>query len=262
VKLAIIAITREGLEVACRIQQGLGGELYAPEKIVTKEITGTENIETYPGPTRDLVTELWDSVDSFVFVMSLGIVTRIIKEHIRDKYKDPAVVVIDEMGRYAISALSGHEGGANRLSERVALICGGDFVVTTGSEATKKIIVGMGCRRDTPVEKLEAALKEGLARIGKTTEDVRLIASVEIKKDEKGLLELSEKFGIPLKFISTGLIKAVEDNFKESTLVKKTLGIGSVAEPCAVLGGHRCRIILPRVKKDGTTIAIAEEGSL
>ncbi len=256
-KLAIIAITIEGLKVAATIQRDLGGELYAPEKI-----TDNKKIRQYSSSTRDLITELWGSYDSFVFVMSLGIVTRITKDHMQDKYKDPAIVVIDEMGRYAISALSGHEGGANRLAEKVSLACGGDFVVTTGSEATKKIIVGMGCRRDTPVEKLEATLREGLKKVGKTISDVRLISSVEIKRDEKGLLALAEKFGIPLKFISTELIKTVEGRFDESALVKKTLGIGSVAEPCAILGGHRCRIILPRLKKDGTTIAIAEEGSL
>ncbi|VAV83891.1 Cobalt-precorrin 5A hydrolase [hydrothermal vent metagenome] len=261
-KLAIVAITKEGLKVACNIQKKLGGELYAPEKIRTERTTSGRDYKVYSGSTRDLVAGLWGGFDSFIFVMSLGIVTRITKDHIQDKYKDPAIVVVDEMGRYAISALSGHEGGANRLSERVALCCGGEFVVTTGSEATKKIIVGMGCRRNTPVEKLEATLREGLDRVGKTVNDVRLISSVEIKKDEKGLLDLAEKFDIPLKFISTELIKAVEGNFDESPLVKKTLGVGSVAEPCAILGGHRCRIILPRLKKDGTTIAIAEEGSL
>ncbi len=256
-RLAIIAITTEGLKVAATVQKALGGDLFAPEKI-----TDGEGIKRYSSSTKDLVKELWGSYDSFVFVFSLGIVMRIIKDHIQDKYKDPAIVVIDEMGRYAISALSGHEGGANRLSERVSLACGGDFVVTTGSEATKKIIVGMGCRRDTPLEKLEATLREGLEKVGKTISDVRLISSVEIKKDEKGLLALAEKFGIPLKFISTKLIKTVEGRFDESPLVKKTLGVGSVAEPCAILGGHRCKIILPRLKKNGTTIAIAEESSL
>ncbi len=256
-RLAIIAITIEGLKVAATIQRALGGELFVPEKI-----TDDEEVKRYSSSTKELVTKLWGSYDSFVFVMSLGIVTRITKDHMQDKYKDPAIVVIDEMGRYAISALSGHEGGANRLSEKVSLACGGDFVVTTGSEATKKIIVGMGCRRDTPVEKLEATLREGLEKVGKTISDVRLLSSVEIKKNEKGLLELAKKFSIPLKFISTELIKTVEGRFDESALVKKTLGIGSVAEPCAILGGHRCKIILPRLKKDGTTIAIAEEGSL
>jgi cobalt-precorrin 5A hydrolase len=260
--IAIVAITDEGLHVASKIQAELGGDFYAPEKITTKETNCDDNIKIYSDSTKELVTRLWGNYDSFIFVMSLGIVTRIIKDHIQDKYKDPAIVVVDEMGRYAISALSGHEGGANKLSERVALATGGDFVVTTGSEATKKIIIGIGCRRDTPMEKLEATLIEGLAKVGKTTSDVRLIASVEIKKNEKGLLELAEKFSIPLKFISTELIKTIEDNFDQSPLVKKILGIGSVAEPCAILGGHRCRIILPRLKKDGTTIAIAEEGSL
>ena len=254
-KTAVIAITDHGAAVGRKIGGILACDLYLPENIAPE----AEGVERYTSSTKELLTDIWPKYDAFIFIMAMGIVNRIIKDHIRDKYSDPAVVVVDEMGRYAVSALSGHEGGANRLAERVAFICRGDFVVTTGSEATRTLIIGMGCRRGVSAQRLEETLLEGLKSIGRSLKEVRLIATVEDKGNEKGLIELSEKLKIPLKLIPKTLIKTVEDNFEKSELVYKTLGIGSVAEPCAMLGGFRCRLLLKKLRVKETTIAIAEE---
>ncbi|MEK6546050.1 MAG: cobalamin biosynthesis protein CbiG, partial [Nitrospinota bacterium] len=162
-KLAIITITSQGIKVGRRIQKDIKCDLYAPEEILTENHTAIIGYKTI----KELVAKIWGDYDSLIFIMAMGIVIRIIKGHIQDKHMDPAVVVVDEMGRYAISALSGHEGGANRLAERVALICQGDFVITTGSEATKTLIVGLGCRRGTSADYLEDAMKEGLGLISR-----------------------------------------------------------------------------------------------
>lgn len=253
---AVIAITPHGITVGKKIQEQLKCDLYAPEGIRSER---PADFISYDTSTKDLAARIWKKYRSLVFIMAIGAVVRIIRDHIEDKRKDPAVVVVDEMGRYAVSLLSGHEGGANRVAEKVALICMGDFVVTTGSEATKTLILGMGCRRGTSVDELEKAMMEGLRLTGRKLSEVRLIASVEDKQDEKGLFQLSERLNIPLKFIPRALIMAVEDNFAKSDLVKKTLGIYSVAEPCAMLGGFRCQMMLPKMKMKGITIAIAEE---
>lgn len=287
-KAAVIAITPHGLAVGRKIRGNLDCDFYLPVGIINETNILPDNTKAdknnpptppfskggikggftddshnevvrYETTTKELVNNIWGKYDSIIFIMAMGIVNRIIKDHIKDKLTDPAVVVVDELGRYAISALSGHEGGANRLAERIALICRGDFVVTTGSEATKTLIVGMGCRRGVSAERLKAALEEGLKMIGRTLDEVRLIASVEDKRDEEGLLEMSEEFGIPLKFISKELISSVEDNFERSEFVKKTIGVSAVAEPCAMLGGFRCQLLLKKTKMDGITVAIAEE---
>lgn len=253
---AVIAITTHGLIVGKKIQEHIGCDLYAPEVIKSEMVY---NFISYDTSTKELVAKIWKKYSSLIFIMAMGVVVRVIRDHIEDKHKDPAVVVVDEMGRYAISILSGHEGGANRVAEKVALICRGDFVITTGSETTRTLIFGMGCRRGTSVDELEKAMMEGLSLTGRKLSEVRLIASVEDKRDEKGLFQLSEKLDVPLKFISKTLIKTVEDNFPRSELVKNTLGIYSVAEPCAILGGFRCQMLLPKRKMNGVTIAIAEE---
>ncbi len=79
--------------------------------------------------------------------MASGIVVRTIAPYIKNKYVDPAVVVVDDVGRFVVSLLSGHEGGANNLSHNVANALNTDAVITTGTEAKKDIILGIGCKR-------------------------------------------------------------------------------------------------------------------
>ena len=73
-----------------------------------------------PDRTGDLVAEQWGRFDGHVFIMAAGIVVRKIAALLKGKTQDPAVVVCDEKGRFAVSLLSGHIGGANRLAAVVA----------------------------------------------------------------------------------------------------------------------------------------------
>ncbi|MBP3738248.1 MAG: precorrin-4 C(11)-methyltransferase [Muribaculaceae bacterium] len=83
---------------------------------------------------RNAVTEQWHNYDAFIFIGAMGICVRTIASLIEDKHTDPAVVCLDSMGRRAISVLSGHVGGANELTRRVAGIIGAEPVITTHSD--------------------------------------------------------------------------------------------------------------------------------
>lgn len=72
--------------------------------------------------------------EAIVFIGALGICVRKIQELINDKYTDPAVVCVDSTGRYVIPVLSGHVGGANDLARQIAMITGGEAVITTQSD--------------------------------------------------------------------------------------------------------------------------------
>lgn len=74
--------------------------------------------------------------EAIVFVGALGICVRKIKDLIDDKYTDPAVVCVDSTGKYVIPVLSGHVGGANDLARQIAMITGGEAVITTQSDNT------------------------------------------------------------------------------------------------------------------------------
>ncbi len=82
----------------------------------------------------EALSEVWDESGSIIFIMATGIVVRTIAPLIRDKRTDPAVVVIDERGRFAISLLSGHIGGGNALAEEIARYLNGQAVITTASD--------------------------------------------------------------------------------------------------------------------------------
>ncbi|MCL4475232.1 MAG: precorrin-3B C(17)-methyltransferase [Nitrospirae bacterium] len=92
----------------------------------------------YPGVkvikfSTSAVKGAWDEYKSFIFIMAVGIVVRTVAPLIKDKKSDPAVIVLDENGKYAISLLSGHLGGANERAGEIADFLGGEAVITTAS---------------------------------------------------------------------------------------------------------------------------------
>ncbi len=159
-----------------------------------------------------------------------------------------------------MSLLSGHEGGANDLAIRVANLTGAEPVVTTTTEALKSVIVGIGCRRGTPEERIVAAVRETLAEAGIALEEVRLLASADVKADEGGLLVAAETLGIPIRFIPASEIRASSREFLHSDFVEEKVNLPAVAEPAALLAGRRTRFICRKKTYNGITIALAREG--
>ncbi len=88
----------------------------------------------------------WDECESFIFIMAAGIVVRTIGPLIKDKRSDPAVVVLDEKGKYAVSLLSGHLGGANERSREIAGFLKGETVITTASDVNRLTSIDLWAR--------------------------------------------------------------------------------------------------------------------
>jgi cobalt-precorrin 5A hydrolase len=107
----------------------LEGDLFLPKRIS----------ESYKGRPferlKDIVTGNFSSYDGHIFIAATGIVVRTIAPLLKSKEKDPAVVVLDQDGRYVISLLSGHLGGANEMAEMVARSIGGQAVITTATDS-------------------------------------------------------------------------------------------------------------------------------
>ncbi|MFP5319998.1 MAG: precorrin-3B C(17)-methyltransferase [Acidimicrobiia bacterium] len=81
------------------------------------------------------VAERWADVDGFVLVCATGIAVRAVAPLLGDKATDPAVVCVDDGGRWAVALAGGHRGGANALAREVAAVLGAEAVVTTATDA-------------------------------------------------------------------------------------------------------------------------------
>jgi cobalt-precorrin 5A hydrolase len=130
--LAIIAITRNGARLGARLKEAAeDADLFVAEKFADE---AGAMARPFSGPLRELVDRLWHGYQGFVFIAATGIVVRVIAPHLEAKDRDPAVVVVDEAGSFAISLLSGHLGGANELARDVAELLGGQAVITTATD--------------------------------------------------------------------------------------------------------------------------------
>ncbi len=128
--LAIVAITDGGAELARRLGRSRpGAAVHLPERLRAED-----GCHYFAEPLERLLPALFGQGSQLVCIMATGIVVRLLAPHLKGKDRDPAVVVLDEGGRFAISLLSGHLGGANALARELALLTGGQAVITTATD--------------------------------------------------------------------------------------------------------------------------------
>ena len=312
------------------------------------------------------VEEWFEKVDGIVFFAATGIAVRSIAPCIRHKALDPAVVVVDESGKFSISLLSGHMGGANELAERMASFCGAIPVITTATDRERRFavddyarrhdlavtdwkmakelavsvlegesiglyidryikkadyletfpeevkvyddqaasetkrdadisaseaederiqkgmqisyrrsvkprfaatlylvprqfVVGIGCRRGTSLEQFREAVERCLAEENIRPEAVCAVASIDLKKDEPGLLCYCEQENLPFVTFSAEELKMIPGDYEESAFVEQVTGVSNVCERSAVAeaGGE---LICRKKVYDGVTVAVAVKG--
>ncbi|MBR2682578.1 MAG: cobalt-precorrin 5A hydrolase [Atopobiaceae bacterium] len=338
-RVSIVAFTLRGLSLASELTQALGPSftevrVAAPARLVAEEgVEGFDSLSSWAETT-------FANSDALVFVSACGIAVRAIAPHVRDKLTDPAVVCVDERGRFAISLLSGHVGGANDLARQIAARTGGEAVITTatdvervfsvdawaaehdlaildrdlikrvsatlleggcvgftcdvpcdgdvpaglivGSEAfaydvgisvslnTEKrpfdttlrlaprtVVVGIGCKRGTSLERIYALVSACLAEAQVASESVCALATIDIKADEEGIQTLGEHFGVPVRLYAAHELRAVEGTFASSDFVLQTVGVDNVCERAACAGGGT--LLVSRRRAEGVTVALATE---
>lgn len=135
-QLAIVALTRRGTETGLRLHRLLEhGRLYAPARFLPTDLP--PDTEGYTVSIRQVLHNAFHRHSAMICLMASGIVVRELAPLLRSKHTDPAVVVLDELGKNAISLLSGHKGGANLLAQRIARLLGGHAILTTASDGQK-----------------------------------------------------------------------------------------------------------------------------
>lgn len=129
-QIAIAGFTTNGCVLAQKIANELeGAHAWAPCRIA--EEVGLPGFDSVGAWTGEAFAQ---GCDGIVFVGACGIAVRAVAPYVASKMHDPAVVCVDEAGRWAISLLSGHVGGANDLACRIARIVGATPVVTTATD--------------------------------------------------------------------------------------------------------------------------------
>lgn len=142
--LAIIAITPGGAALARRLGAAM------PQAVVwlPEGLRQADSCRYFSGPAAELLPRLFAESRDLVCIMAAGIVVRLLAPHLRGKASDPAVVAMDEKGRYAVSLLSGHLGGANRLAREMAILTGGEAVITTATDVNGLVAWDEAARRE------------------------------------------------------------------------------------------------------------------
>jgi cobalt-precorrin 5A hydrolase len=354
--IAVIAITRRGVETALKIQKalyinGLASMVYAPKKYSQNGVTAIDKT------LADFIKDAYSKTDALVAVMAPGIIIRAVAPLLESKLTDPAVVGVDASGKFVISLLSGHWGGANDLTQTIAkgidatpvittasdvmgkqsadelartlllsiqnpdslvavnsAIVNGDRVVVVlagdvkvpldavgcfevkkvqnGGEAldvigaydagiivtdepvtatkfdkpftilkTKRIVVGLGARKDASADSIITAVDSALERTHVPLSRVYRFATVDIKRTSKPMLDAVKKLGAPLEFLSADALRSVtnKDLSPDSAMVQNKIGVGGVCERAALLtAGKNSKLILKKTKLNGVTVAIAE----
>jgi precorrin-4 C11-methyltransferase len=335
--VAVWAVSAGGARLARRIAAGLpGGRVRLLERFARAGEAAFDRLEP-------AVAEAFPRCRGHVFVMAAGIVVRAIAARIRDKSVDPAVVVVDERGRHAVSLLSGHLGGANELAAAVAAITGGAPVITTATDVQGKpaidliakalglaienpaaiapvnaallagraiglhdplellagrlprarpvdlarpwrgrgpcvavddreiaappralvlrppsLAAGIGCNRGTPAGEIRDRLHACLAEAGLSPASLARLASIALKADEAGLLELARESGLPIEFFERRALRRVEGDVPNpSARVAAHVGVKSVCEAAAILAARGGPLIVPKRVSRNVTIAIA-----
>ncbi len=184
--------------------------------------------------------------------MPCGVVIRGVCSLLRNKWVDPAIVVVDKAMRYAIPILGGHHGG-NEVAKALEKY-GLKAVITTAMEYSEGLSVGVGCKRGVKAEDIIYAIKAALAELGYTLKDVRVIATAEVKKDEKGIIEAVDRLKKPLVFVSSEILNSIETPSESEA---KRIGLRSVAEGCAIHCSKEKLLLMPKRVYRGVTVAVA-----
>ena len=353
-EIAIVAITRKGVELGRRLRPLLpDSHLYLPEKFAVEGKT-----DEYPflPQVKKTIRDAFRCYQYLVLIMAVGIAVRLIAPELRDKHKDPGVVAVDDAGIFAVSLLSGHIGGANELSKKIASFLGAHPVVTTASEVgetisvdllgrefgweledngnvtkvsaalvngecigvyqdagernwwpeikplpggvciftsiepllkancaaalvitdrildkehqallplhtvicrPKSLVIGIGCNRGTACAEIEAAVTAIFSEHGLSIKSIRNIATIDLKKNEAGLLEFAQKYRLPIEYFDKESLSETDFPSRASAVALKYVGTPAVCESAAILSSGTSLFVPKASFKEAVTVAVA-----
>ncbi len=353
-QVAIIAVTRKGVALGRRLKQVFTDcHLYLPKRFTAGQMPD-EYI--FLAPAKKVVQKAFAQCRYLVLIMAVGAAVRLLASELKGKHEDPGVVVIDDGGTFAVSLLSGHLGGANQMTRKVAAFLGAQPVITTASEVSgtiaidllgkefgwqiedgdsltqvaaslvngecvgiyqdagetdwwhedsplpsnirvftsieafmefhcqaaliitdrilderpqplpggavtyrpKSLVVGIGCNRNTEAMAIEEAVKRVFREHRLSIRSIRNIATIDMKKNETGLLEFARKYHLPIDYFNKETLSSVEFPSEPSATTLKHVGTPAVCEPAAILSSGNPSLVVPKLSFDqAVSVAVA-----
>ncbi len=336
-KAAVISFTRTGGELGSRVMQQLLKNGIDADRTVSVQLEEPLSVWT---------KRVFESCDALIYIGAAAIAVRSIAPYLKDKFTDPAVLVIDEKGQYVIPILSGHVGGANELAVRLAGWLGAVPVITTatdiqgrfavdifakknhliltdrqkakqisadildkkdvgvyigdgieydreqlpeglsicehkkesrimidycgcfGEESRKadslrlvpvnSVWLGIGCKKGTAADRIEEALRHLMADYDICSLALAGMASIDVKSEEAGILEVCRDHGWEFRTFSAEKLKEQKGNFTSSEFVRENVGVDNVCERAAVCAaGEGSRLLIRKQLSPGITLAAA-----
>jgi cobalt-precorrin 5A hydrolase len=354
--ITVVAITRRGVETALKIKKALN-TLSLPCEVYASRKYTREGVIPLDMKLDEFIKETYRATDAIVAVMATGIIIRAVAPYLQNKLVDPAVICVDASGKFVVSLLSGHYGGANELTRLIAEGIGATAVITTASDSLgkqsvdelarilhltivnpesliavnaaivngerlalvlvgdvkiptdtvygyavekaerleqareiansyaaaaivskeplaagkfakpvtllkpKRVIMGIGARKNITPEQVLEAVDSALAQANLSFERVDGLATIDIKKDSQSMLKAAETLGLKFEFLSVKELRAFEheDLSPDSKMVEEKIGVGGVSERAALIkAGKNAHLVLKKQKLNGVTVAIAE----
>jgi len=243
--IAVVAITRRGVETALKIKEalsnaGLSSIVYAPKKYNQNGVVSLDK------KIDGFIKDIYSVVDALVAVMATGIIIRAVAPYLESKLTDPAVIGVDATGKFVISLLSGHYGGANELTKIIAQGIGGTAVITTASDVTGKQSVDelarnlhLSIQNPESLVAVNSAIVNGehlvIVLIGDVEISTNQITCYEIKraKDATQALEIINNYDAGVIVTSESLsteLYSIDKTVKPFTILKTKLiivGLGA-----------------------------------
>ncbi|MDP3484950.1 MAG: cobalt-precorrin 5A hydrolase [Methanobacteriaceae archaeon] len=375
-KIAILSVSKHGKELANNL------------KINLEQDSTIMHVQIFHKNAKNNLIKVFNDFDAIIGIMALGIMVRISCGLISNKITDPAIIVIDDCGNNVISLLSGHLGGANNLTIKIADLIDSNPVITTSTDIhgfvgidemarglhweimdpklilnfnsfiikgekvglfsnknidyllydpkisktyqyspgmdlkdnfnrsnqisnnfqendilavncseklhdmdlnsndsnlkndlnksilnedkninnsvllilrPKKLVIGIGSRKGVSKDQVISSIKKAAEILNLPWNRFDLMATAEIKQDEKGILEASNELNIPLEIVKMDQIKEFEsEQMHPSEFVENTFGVKGVCEPAALLiAGDNSKLIFKKTAFNGVTIAVA-----
>ena len=364
--IAVWSITPNGKIIGQKIHKAVKGSSFFMSKKIWQDHLQSkqknqfgENIVAFAELSKE-IQQQFNNFTGHVFIFSTGIAVRIIAPLLKSKTVDPAIVVMDDKATHAISLISGHIGGANALTQKIAAIVQAVPVITTATDtnnlpsidmiakagnlyienpqnikhinmafltgesvglydplgiiknrlprvfwtelidsdmgiedasiAVKQIFcshkikkvpretlilrpsvlsVGIGCNRGTKYKDIKEFLLSVFKKHQLSVNSIEYFGTTQVKKDETGLLELSDKMQIKIDFYTNKELNSVKTIKTPSKIVEKHLGVKSVCEAAAILSSSSTqyaqdgpckldgKLIVLKQKNKDVTIAVA-----